>query len=349
MEPNSSPASPEPVAPVTPPADDKPNYQTRDDLDFEMTAEEEKSYVDEILKTGANSDVPTEPEKEVVTPPAPVAPEIPPVTPPVVPPVVEPEKPVEPKVTEPIKTDDLFIEVEQVTTDDLDDEKVEKIKLVYNPANPKAFVPDDFVAKNSKQLADILEAKQEMASLYNERKEAFDKVESGKVSDQADQARLQGWDNEIKDLIDSGILETPKVEKTDPKYAEDPAVVKTEAVFGFMADENKKRSESGTPLITSFGTAFTLYTNSETVKAEAEAKAKEIADTKAKGALIGGGTPSSSGTVEPKAYKAGSARNIWDVPVEQSPKITIVISNRLCFNGLNSSSAFWRAFFNKKT
>jgi hypothetical protein len=288
---------------------DKPNYATRDDLDFEMSQEEESAFVSEVLGTGVDFDKQPDKQDEPKTPdptPEPITPD--PVIPPTPDPVVE-DKPIDP-----IKTDDLFIEVEKITLDELGDEKVEKIKLVYDPSNPKAFILDDFTAKNSKQLADILEAKSEMAKLYEGRKTEFDKVTSEKTQQISDKQRLDSWDAEIKDLIEAGLIEKPKLENTDPKYMEDPSVKKTEAVFEFMAKENEKRKETGMPLLYSFGTAFTLHSNIEAKEAEKVAKEKEIEDTKRKGALIGGGSSGVGGTET--IYKSGSARNIWDVEVK---------------------------------
>jgi hypothetical protein len=298
---------------VTPVAPETPDYSSPNDLDFEMTPEQEQAYVDTILGTS-----PTEPvvPTPVETPVAPVAPVIEPVQP------VEEVKPtvVEPTVIEPIKTDDLWIEVDKVTTDELGDETVEKVRLVYDPANPDSFVPDDFIAKNDKQRIAIMEAKAEIASTYNARKSDFDtkqgELTANETREASQKTLLDSWDAEIATLIEVGALEAPKAKLGDANYHDDPSVKKTDEVFTFMAKSNADRSEKGLPPITSFGTALTMYEKDATRVAEEAEKARKSQETKQKGALIGGSSSASAGADGPKPYKAGSANSIWAVPVE---------------------------------
>lgn len=293
------------------------NYANPNDLDFEMTPEQEQEYVNQILGNG-NYVAPVETPPEVNTPvvadePAtPVAPMAP--IEPVAPVADTPVTPVTPQENTPPQTDDLWIEVEQIVEDDLGEKTTKTVKLTYDPNDPSSFIPEDFTA-STKQLADIMDAKAEMAKIYGERQGEFDKVEQDKSNQSQQQALLDSWDAEIQDLIDSGLIEAPKLKPNDPKYTEDPSVLRTDAVFKFMTEENTKRIEAGKQPIRSFGTAFSLYENSEAVKAAAEAKKKDEEDTKARGAMIGGSSAASGGKAEKPVYKAGSHNNIWSVPV----------------------------------
>jgi hypothetical protein len=313
MNQDGSPAQSEtPVdAVATPAAPETPDYSSPNDLDFEMTPEQEQEYVDQILKDGSYT--PSAPDKPVeVAPDKPADPPEAPVAP------VEPEKPA-PSTTDEItapQTDDLWIEVEQTIIDDLGEVTTKTVKLVYDPNDPSSFIPEDFKAKNDRQIADILEAKAEMAGLYKERQSEFDKAEATKGVVQEQKALLDSWDAEIKDLIDSGLMEAPKLKPGDEGFDKDPSTLKTDAVFQYMTDQNNERIKNGIAPIKSFGLAFTMYENSEAVKAAAAAEKKENEDTKAKGALIGGSSAASGGTAEAKGYKSGSYNNIWSVPVE---------------------------------
>jgi len=311
MNPDSLPAQDTtPVVPVT------PDYSSPNDLDFEMSAEEEQAFVNQILGTDAEEAVAT---PVVVEPP--VVPDTP-VTPdaPAAPVVPDPQTPEAPVTPEAIKTDDLWIEVEKVVTDDLGETTLEKVKLVYDPLNPDSFVPDDFVAKNDKQRMAIMEAKAEIANEYNERKSEFDTfqkdVESKEAVASAQKAQLDSWDAEIATLIEVGALDAPKAKQGDANYLDDPAVKKTDEVFQFMAKTNAERAEKGLPPVTSFGTVLTMYEKDASRVAAEEAKRQANADTKAKGALVGGSSSASAGGDGPKPYVAGSARNIWDVKAE---------------------------------
>lgn len=314
MEPDSATAQPtQPVDPTT-------DFKSPNDLDFEMSPEDEKAYVDSILGDTLGTVLPepaqpvdpVKPEEKPVTQPEPVTPVAPAVPEPVVTPAVE-------ALSEPIKTDDLWIEVDKVTEDDLGEKKTEKIKLIFDPSDPASFIPEDFSPKSTKQLADILEAKSEMARLYDERKGEFDTIENKKLetenSAKVQKEILDSWDNEIADLIEIGSIPTPKVNQGEAGYDDDPSVKMTDAVFQFMTKTNAERATAGQSPIRSFGTAFAMYQKDAEVIAVKEAKEKEIKDTKQKGGMIGGGSAASTGGAKP-LYKSGSANNIWQVPVE---------------------------------
>lgn len=310
MEENSSTATPTPAeTPQAPAVSTNPN-----ELDFEMTPEQEQEYVDQILKDGNYTPPVEEAPEEPDTPEVPETPETP-----IVPEKPEPEAPETPEtpaeITAP-QTDDLWIEVERVVTDDLGEETTETVKLVYDPTDPSSFIPEDFQAKSIKQLADIMDAKNEMAKLYEERLQKYSDEKSTEAAANLEKEMLAGWEAERQELVKAGALEEPKLKERDEGYDKDPAVVKTEAVYKFMIDKNAERVKDGIPPIKSFALAFTMYENAEATKAAADAEKKAEEETKIKGAMIGGSSAASGGTAEQAAYKAGSHKSIWDVPVE---------------------------------
>lgn len=279
------------------------------EIGTEMTAQQEQDYVNQILKSGQYEPKVEEVSKEVTPaappvvdrPPAPETPAVEVAKTPETPPAEAKE------ITSP-KTDDLWIEVDRVVTDELGDETTEKIKLIYDPKDPSSFIPDDFTAKNTKQLAEIMESKSEMAAMYKDRESEYNDAQSAKDVEAQQQAQIDSWNNEVQDLVEAGVIPDPA--KNEAKYTE-----KTDAVYLFMAAENNKRMEDGRAPIMSFGTAFTMYENSEAVKTAAADKVKEDADTKAKGAMVGGSSAASGGSAEPRSYIAGSHRNIWSIDV----------------------------------
>jgi len=318
MEKDGLPATPDDTAA---PADDKPTYATENDLDFEMTPEQEQSFINEqlgIIDEPIQAETPKadeqatpagdndaaddeEPEKEA---PAPV---------PEAKATDEEDKPKAPEVAEPetpdeIKTDDLFIEVDKVTVDDDGVATTEKIKLVFNPNDPKSFIPDDFKFKNDKQLADILEAKQEMVDLYKTRQGELETKQAEKAKQDAETQQIATWNAEVQDLVDAGVIEAPKGKEGDPGYD------LIDSVYKFMTEENKARIESGKPVIQSFGTAFTMFSKIEADKAAADEVKKDNDDAKKKGALVGGSSAASA--TADTSYVAGSHGNIWDIPIE---------------------------------
>lgn len=291
---------------VAPIVETPTDYSSPDDIEYELTAEQEQEYVNQILKEGHY----TAPTQEVAEPAVegPVAEK--PVAP-VTAPVVEPPKPTDQEqqeLTTP-QSDDLWIEVDQLVLNDLGEETTQTVKLIYDPADPSSFIPDDFTAKSTKQLAEIMEAKAEMAKIYGDREKEYTNTLNQKDEEAQSQARIDAWNVEIQSLVEAGVIPSEADDATG--YTE-----KTDAVYEFMAAENTKRAEDGRPLITTFGTAHAMYENSEAVKAAKEAEKQEIIDTKQKGGMIGGGSASSGGAPQKAAYVAGSAKNIWDIQIE---------------------------------
>lgn len=313
--------------------DTPPSYATENDLDFQMTPEQEQAFINETLGLNVpkeeSNDVPgaesgnADDNNKEETPDTNTGddtkdakvetPEAPKVTPP-----VKEEEPPTSDVPLAVKTDDLWIEVEKVVIDDDGKETTQKVKLVYDPENPGSFVPDDFAFKSDKQLSEILEAKFEMANLYKDRKAEIDAKVAEKTQEETvaktQEEQLKAWDDEIADLIESGVLEAPKVGPDDPKFKEDPTAQKLDAVFKYLAETNAKRAEEGKTPIRSFGTAFTMFEKAEALKVAEEAKKKDNEDAKKKASLIGGS--SASGGTEVAAYKPGSYSNIYDVPID---------------------------------
>ena len=298
------------------------DFSNINELSTEISAEQEQALINQTL--GIN--VPITKEEQPESPETPETPEIPetPNEQPETPASPVPEKPIEePAKEEQVEiaapqTDDLWIEVEKIITDDDGNQTVENVKLAYNPDDPSSFIPDDFAFKNDKQLADILEAKAEMAALYKERTSEYEKqvneMEQSKSVDAQKAEQIAGWEAEIQDLIDSGVIDKPAVEQTDPKFLEDPSVQKIDAVFKFMTAKNEERVKENLAPIRSFGVAFTMYEKDASVKAAAEAEKKANEDAKRKGALVGGSSAASTGSSKP--YIAGSASNIWEIPIE---------------------------------
>ena len=320
------------TAPAAQPSNDAPADAnaglTPNDISYEMTEAEEQAFVNETLgiKGAKDASVPEDKPTDPTPPVDPVAPApeadkpADPVTPevaaPEVPAPAVPEAPVAPAptVTADIaapQTDDLWIEVQ--------DSEGKDVKLTFNPNDPASFLPDDFTFKNDKQLMDIMEAKAEMANLYKDRVSDYEtKTAEQQDAEKATNTQAEqtaAWDAEIQDLIAGGLLDTPKItDATDPKFLEDPAVAKVDAVFKFMTAENLTRTEAGLPLLRSFGTAFNLLNAQEAKAAEEDKTKKENELAKARGALVGGASAPGTGTAAP-VYKAGSAHSIYDVKI----------------------------------
>lgn len=322
MEPDTAPAAqPSNDAPaVEPSAPETPDYSSPNDLDFEMSAEEEQAFVERTLgvknveptppevtpPTGGEPEAPATPKVEEVVPAEPAQPETPPPAAP-----IEPEAPQAPTEIVAPQSDDLWIEVQ--------DSEGKDVKLVYNPDDPSSFLPDDFTFKNDKQLMDIMEAKAEMANLYKERVTEYDtevekqaadvKAAEDATNTQAQQAAA--WDAEIQDLIATGQMPAPKItDPKDPNFMKDPVIQLTDNVFKFMAAQNTTRSAEDKPLLRSFTLAKTMY-EAEAAKAaenDATKKANELA--KARGSLVGGSSAASNS--DAPIYIRGSARNTWE-------------------------------------
>lgn len=213
------------------------------------------------------------------------------------------------------QTDDLWVEVDKVVVDEEGNRTTEKVKLVYDPDDPSSFLPDDFKFTSDTQLMQILEAKSEMAKMYETRKAEFDKLNEAKSEKQKEAEQIANWDQEIETLIAAGVLEEPKIKAGEKGWLEEPTVKKISEVFQFMVKENTDRAKQSKPAIRSFGTALSMFNIQEQVKQEAENKQKEEAEIKRKGSLVGGSSGSSGGTEQ--SYVSGSHHNIWSVPVEE--------------------------------
>jgi hypothetical protein len=303
MENEKSPETP--AAPETPEVSTNPN-----ELEFEMTPEQEQDYVNQILADGdytppaadKPADDTVEQPETPETPPTPEKPET-------------PEKVEDKQEISAPQTNDLWVEVERIVVDDLGEETTETVKLVYDPADPASFIPDDFQAKSTKQLAEIMDAKAEMAGIYKERQSEHEAQESKLTADKQEQELVASWDREIEDLVKTGVLDAPKLKPDEAGYKEDPAVAKTEAVFDYLTKQNDERVKNGVAPITSFALAYTMFEKEAATQAAAEAAKKDEEDTKLKGAMVGGSSAASGGTAEQRAYVAGSHNSIWNVPV----------------------------------
>lgn len=301
---------------------DNYGFDTPDALETELSPEAEQAYVDKVLgvkETASEEDKPAEKpvDKEDKSTELPVT-EKPVATPVAAPPAPE-EKPVEkPEEAPVLDTSDLWVDVENR------DGKVVRITL-------EDGVPDDFTFKNDKSLYEVMDAINEMRSLKASREADIDKFNTDKSEREAatksNQDVLDGWNTEMSDLMDAGVMEKPKAppangkKYTPEEIAGDPALQEMNSVFDFMKTENAKRTADGKAPVRSYGTALTLMRNSAKSIADAEAAKKAEDEQKAadelakkRGALVGG---TSSASVDSKGYvyKRGSAKNIYQVDV----------------------------------
>lgn len=286
------------------PAVDDYGFPTAGEMSTEdMSDEQLDAFVDSTLglskAKGGTPNAKTETPTPEPTPPAPAVEE--PVPTPAAP--EAPPAPVEPQTAPELVTDDLWVEVTNA--------EGAKIKLSLDDG-----IPDEFTFASDKQLYEILDAFQEMKNLKKERETAIQdwnaKQEAEATQAQSQEDTLNGWNQEISDLIDAGVLEGPKVKENDPNYLKDPAVAKIDEVFKFMTAENAKRATSGKPPLRSFGVAYNLYSNDSNIKAVTAAEAAQAAATKQRGAIVGG-TSAPTGNTDRPVYKRGSASNIWKV------------------------------------
>jgi hypothetical protein len=309
----------QPQAPTPAPVTD-PN-----DLDTDMSEEELQSFVNQHL--GVNQE-PTQQPQASEEPVAPASePETP--TPPAPEPAPTPEPPTPPAPEEPlpdtVDTSDLWIETQMPDTVDANGNTVpgKTVRLGVDDD-----LPDDFKFKSDKHLFEVQQAisemRQEKANRESELQTKHDERAEKETEQKAKADNNAKLDAEIGALIDIGVLEKPKVAATDPNFLQDPAVQKIDAVLKFMAADNAKRSEDGRPLLNSFGVALTAFTKSDqgqqqaqdnATKAEEARQKAEAEEVKKRGALVGGGS-NGTPTTQKKVYEAGSAKSIWDVPVE---------------------------------
>lgn len=291
----------EPTDPVA-----APDYSTPDDLGTEMSETEEAAYVDRVLGIA-----PKEPVKEDPKPVDPVEedPKDPDEPDPVVTPTTPPEPPA-PEEAPVLKTDDLWIEVQSTDKDG----NPTKVKLTLDDG-----IPDDFQFASDKQLYEVLDSFNEMKRLRGERQATVDKWESDKKERESEAQNQQevfaGWDAEIQELIEDGIIDAPKLKADDPKFREDPSVKKVDQVFEFMRLQNEQRAKEDKSPIRSFTSAFNKWQAQEN-KAIEDQKAKDEAELIKKRGAIVGGTSAPTGSDKAYVYKRGSAKNIWQVPVD---------------------------------
>lgn len=237
----------------------------------------------------------------------------------------EPEAPAEttPELEAPdttIQTDDLWVEVDKLVTSEDGSTKTEKVKLTFDPNNPNSFVPDDFQFVNDKQLADILEAKREMADLYKERQSEVEKAQQDyqekKSAVDTRQAQLDAWDAEIDTMIDTGILEAPKAKPGTPEFKQDPTVQKMESVFKFMSDKNQELAKNGKPPINSFALAYNMHEADANKQAAEEAKQQEVKNKQQRGSMVGGSSAPAAGGSNKGHYVAGTYTNVQNVELD---------------------------------
>jgi len=240
-------------------------------------------------------------------------------------PIVD-EEPIvdDPVVDDPIVDEDPIEDEEPIVEDPVVDETPaiadDELYLEVEDAEGTKFritkiedLPEDFVPKNNRQILELVRDTDKLTKEI-ERRDAERATAEQTAAITAREAEITtAWDAELQALIDAGDIPKPKVDENSPKYAEDPAVVKTDAVFKFMKEENDRRKEAGNPnLLTSFRDAFYLQER-EAMKAEKVAADKTESDrAKAKAGNIGG-NPSSN--TDAPVYKAGSYNSIWDVPI----------------------------------
>lgn len=299
---------------ATPPADPSAEPSNPNELGTELSEAEEQAFVDEILgiKSEADPDPNPDPDPKDTDPKDPPVdpdpakdpdPKDPPANPkdPAKDPDPDPKDPDPADSTVPdIKTDDLFIEIEIVKLNDDDEEVKETVKLTYNPNDPDSFIPDGFEATNHKQLSKIMEAKQEMANKFKERQAEHDQAQGKLDTQTAQREQVAKWEVEEKELVETKALEADKIDD----------------VYGYMTRENIKRTEEGKPPITSFAMAFTSWNNDQS-RIEAEEKDKKDAEeAKKKGALVGGGGGAGGNGGDAKIYRAGSARSMDDIVID---------------------------------
>lgn len=209
-----------------------------------------------------------------------------------------------PQAPQEVDTTDLWVE--------LTDANGKEFKIGVNDP-----IPEDLVFKNDAQLAELTEARMEMKSTLRERQAEYDKAtadaEANANSAKTEEQQLAAWDTEIQDLIGAGLIEAPKAKPGDKDFLQDASVQKIDAVFKFMGAQNAERAKTNKPPITSFGTAYTLWSNDRAQKDAEEAQNKSNETAKARGSLVGGSSSSSSGGGNQNLYTQGSAGSIHDL------------------------------------
>lgn len=200
------------------------------------------------------------------------------------------EEPVKPEPATP-SDEKLFIEV-------VDAEGVtHKISSIDD-------LPEDFTPKNNRQIMEIIKATDRLDQQRETNAAEAEKAEQAQFIEETKQAQFQSWDNEITELAKS-----KRVDVSNPDRIND--------VFGYMNEINNARREAGNPnLITSFEDALEKFEVKESKDADALAKKNGNDLAKIKSGMIGRSSASSGGSNY--VYRAGSARNIDDIPVPMS-------------------------------
>lgn len=308
MEPNATPVAPAADGAVAPQVDNY-GFPVGGDMSTDnMSDAELEAFVDKTLGVKGGSGT----ESKETEPKDPAAASVQPVTPPaeVLPPPPAPEpEPVEPVEVPDLDTSDLWLEVKDTNGD--------TVRLTLDEG-----VPDDFLFANDKQLYEVLDAFQEMKQLRKERESTIEKALADKATAEADQktqqSTMDGWSNEIQDLVEAGLIEKSESKPADGKQftpaeiAADPGLKLTSEVFNYMKTENAKRQAAGKNPLTSFTAAFTLYKKEADASGEAEALKQKNLLAKQRGSIVGGAS-APSGSDKPFVYKRGSARNIHQV------------------------------------
>lgn len=172
-------------------------------------------------------------------------------------------------------------------------------------------LPDDFVPKNNRQVLQIIS---DLTKLDTKREQAEVEAKQALADNEAkanEQATLNSWDAEIVALQKDSRLDKPKATQGSPEFTQDPAVKRVDQVFKYMATENERRKPLGIAPIRSFTDALDKVELQEVKATQAEAAKKETETAKAKSGLIG--RTSAGGESAPPVYRAGQARDIWDV------------------------------------
>lgn len=332
MEPNSAAASPEstqtPAAETGAPAVDNFGFPTTDPLSTEgMSDAELEAEVDRGLglptKSGGTNEPATTPNPTAPTdgstPPAGTpqggAGTTPPATPPA---VAEPEAapletPATPTEIALPDASDLWVEAQNADG--------EMIRLQFDPDHPESFLPEDFKFLNDHVLFETLNAKREMQQLAADRLAKYNGELETQANAESQQDQLQGWDNELQELISQGRMTAPGAPPADGKQyteaevAADPALQEMNAVFKFMAEDNQKRQADGRPRNSSYTRAYLAWDKQRGDSDAAAEQAKAAALVKQRGAIVGGSSAPASSD-KGYVYKRGSARNIYQVPTD---------------------------------
>lgn len=162
-------------------------------------------------------------------------------------------------------------------------------------------LPEDFTPKNNRQILEIIRATDNLDKQREQREaEATTAAEQTALAE-TQQAQFKSWDNEIAELA-----KTKRITMTDTDRVND--------IFGYMNEVNGARIKVGNPnLISSFEDALDKFEAKEAIEAAESGKKNDNELAKIKSSLIGRSSSASSG--DKYVYRAGSARNIDDIPL----------------------------------